>query len=764
MDDAQQRPAQSSKRSVTKSNGRGIPLLRSCERCRRRKQRCDGDQPACGRCAGQRAECKYRQSGRFRKRYPTTNKRASAIEAATTLSGMSTAITTPAIMFQVPELSPSSPMFLGSRAETTISPESRCMSSLINDGTMPMLGLIDPVEILKTRDLPDLTQGLPDGILQRMWALQQPSAAANSDCALPDLAPNLGLLDPHNSAFIAGSPQHKVPAALVSVAQRYGLPSGVERLLAMLRTSFVDSGMKIRTRQFWATLEAGRIGDFAVLAHLAIAIREANLTQGSVGLPEMEAACYAAARREWECGRVEPSTSAVFALLLLSEYGYQTGRPVVMSEFADHAISTAQHIVFRGAAYPWHSAPIKGACDIEREHLLACFWSAWVRVFTAAQVLGRTAPLPSDTCSFPAFPTHDMCHYTAQPVAGETLGAVLFPIHSECRHSAHGAYSAATWQCALLGAEMHNLWVSVSAGKKTRASYFVALRAWDRRLRLWRAAWPQEWMTQMTRIARLAQRVPHSEPLLLDAEWLADLGSESTSSTPLLPPTPDTRPVGAHLFHESRISAADAWLAVVFVMYDMTRLRAHRVALDMTGSQEDPLASAIAEHSSRAETLDAARGVQNVLDAVQRLGFPPERMGIWIVFVLEQAIDIHCTCIFQSADPLAQADALQRLAALLRHLLALKHWTAALYIFAALVKRHVEPSWLLSTQAASNVPLWNTATSPWPPTHVLTLLMRAMRMDPRQFCAYTMPVVYASVMSTPVMPQSMRMRIASLLS
>ncbi|KAJ2099067.1 hypothetical protein GGI09_002978 [Coemansia sp. S100] len=763
MEDGQQSGGSSIKRtattnSVRKTGGRGIPLLRSCERCRRRKQRCDGDQPSCGRCAGQRAECKYRQSGRFRKRYPAGSKRTSAIEAAATLSGLSTAMPTPAIMFQMPELSPASSLFLG--AETTISPESRSISSLMT----PTLGLVDPVEILKTRDLPDLTQGLPDGILQRMWALVGgQAAAANGDCALPDLAPNVGLLDPHNSAAVAGNPKHRVPPALVSVAQRYGL-AGAERLLAMLRTSFVDSGMKMRTRQFWATLEAGRIGDFAVLAHLAIAVREASLTQGAAGLPEMEAACYAAARREWECGRVEPSTSAVFALLLLSEYGYQTGRPVAMGEFADHALATARRIEFRGAAYPWRAAPTRGACDVEREHVLACFWSAWVRVFTAAQVLGRAAPLPTAGDGFPAFPTHDMCHYTAQPVAGGALGAVAFPAHSECRHSAHGAYSAATWQCALLGAEMHNRWVLAAAGLEPRASYLAALRAWDRRLRLWRAAWPPEWTAQMARIARLAQRVPHHEPLALDAEWLLDLGSESMTSTPLLPPTPDTRPVGAHLFHESRVSAADAWLAVVFVMYDMTRLRAHRVALDMAGSQEDPLASAIAEHSSRAETLDAARGVQNVLDSVQRLGFPPERMGIWIVFVLEQAIDIHCTSIFQSANPIAQADALKRLAALVRHLLALKHWTAALYVFATLVKRHVEPTWLLSTQAASNIPIWNTSNSPWPQTHVLTLLMRAMRMDPRQFCAYTMPVVYASVMSTPVMPQSMRMRIATLIS
>ncbi|KAJ2810006.1 hypothetical protein H4S07_002925 [Coemansia furcata] len=741
MEDTHQMPV-SGKRG--KSNGRGIPLLRSCERCRRRKQRCDGDQPACGRCLGQKAECKYRQSGRFRKRHP---QRTSALEAATTLSGMSVAPTTlsgmtSAIMFQVPELSPASAF----SHTDTLSP-----CTMMNTPMAAGL-IIDPVEILKTRELPDLTQGLPDAILQRMWALVG-SGGVQGDGSV-ELAPDLGLLDPHN----AQTPRaYQVPAALVSVAQRYGLPHA-EQLLSMLRESFVDSGMKIRTRQFWATLEAGRIGDFALLAHLAIAVREANLTQA--GQPELESACYAAARREWDCGRVEASTSAVFALLLLSEYGYQTGRPLVMGKYADHALATARRIEFRGSHYPWRSSSsaLQGACDVEREHVLACFWSAWVRAFTAAQVLGRAAPVPGD--GGPEFPTHDLCHYTAQPVA-TGLGTVAFA-PMPCRHTPQGAYSRATWQCALLGAEMHNRGVAALAGHQSRASYFAALREWDRWLRAWRDAWPAEWPAQMARLARLALRVPHDEPLALDAEWLADLGSGSVAGTPRLPPTPDTRPVGAHLFHESRVSAADAWLAVVFVMHDTTRLRAHRVALDL-GSPDDPLEAAISEHASRGQTLDAARGVQNVLGCVQRLGFPPARMGVWVVFVLEQAIDVISAWLFRSDDAVLQGDALQRLAALVRHLLALKQWTAALYVFASLVKRHVGAEWVLGLDAARRVPAGDTAGSPWPPMHVLTLLMRALRLDARQFCAYTMPAVYASA-CTKEMSLGLRMRIASLLS
>ncbi|KAJ2511979.1 hypothetical protein H4217_007120, partial [Coemansia sp. RSA 1939] len=44
-------PAMGEKEEEEEAKGgeRTIPLLRSCERCRRRKQRCDGQQPVCGR-------------------------------------------------------------------------------------------------------------------------------------------------------------------------------------------------------------------------------------------------------------------------------------------------------------------------------------------------------------------------------------------------------------------------------------------------------------------------------------------------------------------------------------------------------------------------------------------------------------------------------------------------------------------------------------------------------------------------------------------
>ncbi|KAJ2485838.1 hypothetical protein IWW47_005533, partial [Coemansia sp. RSA 2052] len=420
------------------------------------------------------------------------------LSAATTLSGLS-ATPSAAIMFHVPELSPAS----ASASSAASSALLMTSSSLADSLNSP--ALIDPVEILKTRDLPDLTQGLPDGILQQMWALVGGQAVM-----VPELAPNLALLD---GSDISNDDSDNVPLALRSLARRHALQASAARLLAMLRASFVDSGMKIRTRQFWVTLEAGTIGDFALLAHLVIATREASLAQAVAAEAEAspEAACYAAARREWAHGGVAPTTGAVFALLLLSEYGYQTGRAAVMREFADHALATARRIVFRGAAYPWHdesgrSAGSRDECDVEREHVLACFWSAWVRAFTAAQVLGCAAPLPAPSASaYPAFPTHDMCHYTAQPVAvASPPGAVAFPsANRACRShdsSAHyGAYSAATWQCALLGAEMHNRAVAVAAGQSPRAAYFAALRAWHRRLRLWRAAWPREWMRQMAR-------------------------------------------------------------------------------------------------------------------------------------------------------------------------------------------------------------------------------------------------------------------------
>ncbi|KAJ2057997.1 hypothetical protein GGI17_005318 [Coemansia sp. S146] len=42
-----------------------VPLLRSCENCRRKKRKCSGNRPACTRCSAQGEKCVYRPTARF---------------------------------------------------------------------------------------------------------------------------------------------------------------------------------------------------------------------------------------------------------------------------------------------------------------------------------------------------------------------------------------------------------------------------------------------------------------------------------------------------------------------------------------------------------------------------------------------------------------------------------------------------------------------------------------------------------------------------
>ncbi|KAJ1731960.1 hypothetical protein LPJ72_003672 [Coemansia sp. Benny D160-2] len=42
-----------------------VPLLRSCENCRRKKRKCSGDKPTCVRCTAQGEKCTYRPTARF---------------------------------------------------------------------------------------------------------------------------------------------------------------------------------------------------------------------------------------------------------------------------------------------------------------------------------------------------------------------------------------------------------------------------------------------------------------------------------------------------------------------------------------------------------------------------------------------------------------------------------------------------------------------------------------------------------------------------
>ncbi|KAI8322141.1 hypothetical protein GQ54DRAFT_297577 [Martensiomyces pterosporus] len=1029
---------QGSKRKVPSASApageRAIPLLRSCERCRRRKQRCDGEQPICGRCKGHNAECKYRQSGRFRKRFPksataATGKRAadvadmaSTMTAAATLSAMSlpaqqplnqsAGVNPPAFSygsgatmlssqtgvsamriakslptipelplsagmranglataadrhfqphrqqmssshthFSLPELSPASAYTSSPDTGLLRTPASGIGYSTASSGIManssycaapvpdiapasagfgsvwpsssssslPTSANINPVEVLKTRCLPDLTQqeGLSESILTTMYELigktddadlvpsngldsPGPSDLGGVDgSCVGELLPNPDLLDPRNTARNCtsnkfGIPDHRwstlntdkatssarlsaassplsyeipninaktsgttgtrilqddsqglsnsedPPQALIGLAQRHSLHEPPQTLHAMLRVSFIDSGMKIRFRQFWATLEAGNISDFVMLAYLAIAAHEAQFSNKiKLRHPQkpLEFVCFEAAKREWDQGRVQVNTGVIFALLVLSEYEYQTGRLASMWEFACHAVQSVKKIEFRGARFPWKGTR-QAACDVEYEHLLLAFWGSWARLFTAAQALTRRLdPIGED--EMPDFPLHDMCHYTAQPAVTEgvtSVDMVEFP-PAECKHSREYSYSGATYQCYLMMLQLHNHYIDLLEKKATAESYFDTLRVWGESLRCWRATWPKSWDLQMEGVVEKARRINEDKfqnrvpldgnfsHLRREAEKAAQAAaalttrandqakpgksgradsanSSPTIADPSLVPSAETsaaasihlRNVGHHLYN-SKVSAEDTWLVILYVMFEMARLRAHRIALVFLHSEEyhplhgthmatgifsspslpcvpddyrfvsdDPMRDSIVFHRSRFECLDAARNLQNLFTMADLMGYPLDRMGIWVVFVIEHAVCVQCSRM-RSSDINSQRDALKRLARLLRQLLTLKRWTGALYVFTSVVKTYVDKSHTIEggeKDARRHAKL--VEDSPWPQDHILMMLMREMKMSLKEFCAYTLPVAYASLHTTKVLPPSMRMRIAALIS
>ncbi|KAJ1822763.1 hypothetical protein LPJ56_000771 [Coemansia sp. RSA 2599] len=864
---------------------RAIPLLRSCERCRRRKQRCDGEQPVCGRCKSHHADCSYRQSGRFRKRFPRTDDKNDAtgakssdstagkrarkhqnqhqyhsqqqhryqrnqassddtLSAATTLSALSSILHTPpppqpppppppssssatlssalSSSSAVPELSPCTVSELSPNDPLVNTPVSAMASAVAGDGgLLGMAKNMDPVAILKAYSLPDLAQGLPEHIVRRMWALISEGTATSSS----ELPPNMDLLDPRNTAtnarnryavndipWLQGDPLANLDAAssqspsppphshphlnlnphshphshahqsqsqsqnpteaawlaqLQAVGRRHELRADPQPLLALLQTEHDDSGLQVGARQFWATLEAGTATDFEVLAHVAVAAASATGSASSAVANSVEIASYEAARREWERGLVRPSTGAVCALLQLSEYGYRTGRSAVHWEFAQIAEVTARRIEFRGHAYPWRTARIQmlsGKCDSEYEHVLAVFWTAWSHALAAAQVLARRLdplPDPLESAMVPELPLHDMCRFAAR-----------FP-PAPCRHSPAMSYAAAVWRCYVIAAPVHAALMDVRESRCALHHYFAAVDRWVSAMRAWRAAWPPQWEAQLARLMAVA---PAPAPAAAAAaSGAADCYVE------------DAWLVHMHLVHESfRLRVHATALALMhgppaapsapggapmsrnILVARNVHPDARRQLWGFTGPTFDPLGEALIVHRGRYESLEAVRAIQRLLELVGA-GRPVklQSLGCWVVSVLDLAIALHCGRMAKE-DVDSQIDSIRRLGILVSLLLQLRRWTAALYVFTSIVKAYVEPNHLIDVQNASHLHgslrPGQVHNSPWPANHILTLLMRELDIPAPEFCGLTLPVVYASVLSTPAMPPKMRMRIESLLS
>ncbi|KAJ1894028.1 hypothetical protein LPJ66_005420, partial [Kickxella alabastrina] len=629
---------------------------------------------------------------------------------------------------------------------------------------------IDPVALLKSHRLWDATQGLPENIVRQMWALvDAPGAGAPGfdapGAGQPQYRTQMSQthMDPRHAHSHMGQSQmsqshaqnHTSPADartanfLLGVMQRHALggdTGSALRLLHQLRSAHRDIGVSVGTRQFWATLDAQSIGDFEVLAHAAVALASAH------GLGGGGAEAFEAAQREWQRGAVQPTTGAVAALLKLSEYGHLTGRAAAHWEFGQAAEAVCHRLRFRGQSFPWRSARLHvqaGRCDTEYEHVLATYWAAWTQLVQAAQLLARRLGDNGDDAPVPELPLHDACRHFAR-----------FP-PSACQHAAHHAYQAATWRLQVIVAPLHAALMDVREGLGPAPHYHAALTRWEAHALAWRAAWPPQWDAQLTHVH--AATAAH-KPLAAADIWLLALHLAYESARLR------AHAFGLALLHgppasPNAFTGANATLSRSIVLAPNLRPEARAQRWGFNGHGFDPLGEAIVLHKSQWECLAAARHLQQLLELGDSPGvLPLADLGAWGIGIVEQIVALNSVRMTQDAD--SQADGLMRLARLLRLLLPVRRWAVTLYVFTSVVKAFVDDGHCVDVDHVTPGVLRpvHVASSLWPQTHVLTMLMGQMRIAPRDFCALTLPVVYAAVLATPEMPSSLRMKIESLIS
>ncbi|KAJ1964058.1 hypothetical protein GGI12_001671 [Dipsacomyces acuminosporus] len=616
-----------------------------------------------------------------------------------------------------------------------------------------------------------------------------------------------------------------VPQVLIGVAERYSLNEDPQTLLLLLRLAFINADMTIRTSEFWTTLEAGNISDFVVLTHLAIATREAHLSKTIKSiepkrLADLEFLCFEAAKKEWYDCRVSNSTGVVLALLLLSEYAYHTGLYTKMWDFSQYAVDVAKSIEFRNTRCPWKGAR-KHSCDLEYEHLVMCFWNAWGRLFTAAQRTNTRMQLV-DAKDLPEYPNHP-CHFMAQTFVqtGATKQDSVEFAHAECIDAGSSLLPASAHSCYSLAA-MHNRYIDLLEGKTSTRAYLADLKTWCRKLQDSRNAWPEAWGLHTQLLFEKARSINKEKfngeiPLansICSSASAADAPASSTGAgTHTLaqpgasPVTTDAGSSATRSNSEEPSSAASEsqpeansneikaglWIVILHSMHEMARLRVHRIALAYMHKEglqpldegdsalpvfstsvlpsvpagykyvsDDTMGDAIRFHKSKSECMDAANNLQSLFNMADLLGYPLELIGVWVVFILEHLISIQCSRI-TSTDWDTKVDALKRLARLLRQLLGRKKWTSALHVFTCFVQTYMDSKNTISggeAIASENARL--VELSPWPRSHVLSVLVRLMDMNYVEFCAYTVPLAVASRHSASALPPSMPADVAGL--
>ncbi|KAJ2162675.1 hypothetical protein GGF46_000400 [Coemansia sp. RSA 552] len=534
---------------------------------------------------------------------------------------------------------------------------------------------------------------------------------------------SLGSLSTAHSPESSGVDPRTIEAALPQPA-----PDTLDNMLkAYFRYQYPSSGIVLE-EFFWFRYHRHMLTPLIIYAMLAVATWNLATDAGGARYGAAHESFYRTAKQHVEAAMDEAHLRSVQGLLVLANYEALVGRWGTMWNHTTMARRLAEGIIFRDTDFPWRGVE-HGEFDFEMQRVQRAYWHSlindiWASVLMDKQIGGIEITLPPR-------PTHDFTYRHVRLEPTDTAPGYRVELGAGALDDPrHGSTAASGTLFLLIGAINNAAFLFQHASKPPLFETFIdfEMRLTDWYLTL--AADVRLDDATIARFTRSGERADLGEIISTHIFW---------NFARLL-----LMRMGLVLsLREDPALLRNIYSTKAFYTTDSRALQFYQNAMPILTPDRAASYDEWLFHFCRCMSLQSAQNVVNLLKLGEHHGVHPGHFGAGLNLPLVQVVSVSMGLV-RSPDAQVVRIALDHLLTVMRTLLRLKHWFNTALLLLHLFLSMQDPALVLPPSACVEPDPDIDAACPFPPAHLITEMMRRLRMPFEAFVSETICAVRIS--------------------
>ncbi|KAJ2550943.1 hypothetical protein EV175_003875 [Coemansia sp. RSA 1933] len=552
------------------------------------------------------------------------------------------------------------------------------------------------------------------------------------------------------SPTVSYSPSHGntgVDPRVIEASLPSPVPDTLDNMLkAFFRYQYPSSGVVLE-EFFWFRYHRNMLTPLIIYAMLAVAAWNIASDDGDAKYAGIHETFYRMAKQHVEDAMDEAHLRSVQGLLVLANYEALVGRWGTMWNHTTMARRLAEGIIFRDTDFPW--IDVQGEeFDFEFQRVQRAYWHSMINDIWASVLMDKE--VGGIAIALPPRPTHDFTYRYIRMTPSDAAPGYHVTLRPDVPKDPRWGNTAASSELYLLIGEINNaVYLFQHAGKPPIFEDFIDF---EMRLTNWYLNLPENVRLDDATIARFTatpQRADLGEIISTHVFW---------NFARLL-----LMKMGLVLsLREDPEMLRNIYATKAFYTTDSRALQFYQSAMPILTPDKAASYDEWLFHFCRCMSLQSTQNVVNLLKFGERHDVHPGHFGAGLNLPLIQVISVSLGLV-RSPDSQVVQIAVDHLTTVIRTLLRLKHWfnTAQLLLHLFLA---MQDQLLVLPESSVLQPLHQTedddkrqasaaqrqcvatieSSCPFPRLHLITELMRRLRMTFEDFVKETIQAVRVS--------------------